>query len=111
MKNTLSQRITETQLAELQARKITTTKLAKELGTSLTHLSRTLSAAGFTKDPSVQVEDRKQASKDYGKRHANRLKLAQQVLENKIPVELACCEARCSPRTMYRYMKHKKESV
>lgn len=101
----LADRITSDLLNRLQGREITTTQAARELGVSLTHLSRTLANVGFHKDPSEAVEGRKLAAIDFAERMEERKTLAEQIKFGRISFQQACEQANCSPRTMFRYLK------
>ena len=99
----LDERISEELLGKLQRREITTTQAAARLNVSLTHLSRTLSAAGFRKEPNPATLNRAQASIDYKVRIQQRQDLAKAVFSGAMTMKKACEMGRCSPRTLFRY--------
>jgi AraC-like DNA-binding protein len=93
--------ITKKQIDDLYHRRITTTALAKELGVSIGHLSRTYRekcTPSTHKSRSLEKKILRQTRKDY------HLELARQILANKLSVQEAAQQARTPTRTIYRAM-------
>ena len=92
--------ISKRHLALLAARKLTKTALAAELGVSATYLMRITPPL-----PPGPVATQRRANSTFSEsRKAFRLKLAKQVAAGSKSIERAAAEAKCSERTMYRYL-------
>lgn len=87
-------------LADLAARKISKVDLAARLGVSHTYLVRITP----TLPPGPVSEQRRANATFAASRKAFRVKLAKQVEQGTKSIEKAAQEARCSTRTMYRYL-------
>ena len=92
--------ISRKHLAALASRKLTKTALASELGVSATYLMRITP----TLPPGPVAAQRRANSTFAESRKAFRLKLAKQVLAGSKSITKAAAEAKCSERTMYRYV-------
>lgn len=91
-------------LDKLHTRQITGAEVAAQLGVSGTHLSRVLSAEGFKKLPGPVLQKRKAITELVKTRHEYRQGLADKVAAKTITIEQACAKAKCSERTMWRYI-------
>jgi len=92
--------ISRKDLAALQARRITKTALAAHLGVSATYLMRITPPL-----PPGPVAAQRRANSTFAEsRKAFRARLAKQVLAGSKSITKAAAEAKCSERTMYRYL-------
>jgi len=98
---TLRTRITVAQLEDLRTRKITTRDLAKKLGVSECHLSRTYPGHKINKEP-PQPKQPKKVLREI--RNKFRITLAELVKQGTISAEEAAKRANCSSRTIYRHL-------
>lgn len=92
--------ISKRHLALLAARKLTKTALAAELGVSATYLMRITPPL----PPGPVATQRRSNSKLATSRAGHRTKLAAQVIAGSKSITKAAAEAKCSERTMYRYV-------
>lgn len=99
----LKDRLTKALLEKLRTRKITNAQAAADLGVCETYLSRTV-AAIQEKEPGETMLARQQATELAAERRHHRERLAKQVKNGEITPEKAAVAAKCSLRTMARYV-------
>lgn len=97
---TLRERLTQQDRDDLHHRRVTTTALAKKLGVSLCHLSRTCPGKipGLLKTAKTEKKGLLIARNEY--RH----KLALEVIAGRLSRQKAVDQASCSDRTFWRHM-------
>lgn len=90
-------------LADLAAGKVTARALAKQLGVSETHFSRTMKDIGFKRPHKPSRAERRalRAARTEHREHTART----------LPVPQAAAAANCHPRTIVRLLARLKETV
>jgi predicted XRE-type DNA-binding protein len=99
----LKDRLTAALLEKLRTRKITNAQAAEQLGVSEPYLSRTV-AAIQRKEPGKTMLERAKAHKLAETRRKHREGLAKEVKNGNLDVHAAARRAKCSIRTMSRYV-------
>lgn len=99
----LRDRLTPAMLERLRTRKITNAQAAEKLEVSETYLSRTV-AAMQEKTPGEVMLARAAAAKLVAERRHHRERLAKEVKNGNLDVGTAAKRAKCSLRTMSRYV-------
>lgn len=107
---TLQKRITPEQIEALRTRKVTNRALAKELGVTEFHLSRTFPGHRIGKIPGPVAAAKREKRQLRLIRDDYRLMLAMKVKARQITVEQAAKTAHCSVRTMYRHLAKAEKS-
>lgn len=99
----LIERIPKRMLEKLRTRKMKNSEAAEELGVSETYLSRIV-ASLQDKEPGKTTAEREAARKLYATRIEFRDKLAKAVMNNRMTMEQAVKQAKCSERTIFRHI-------
>jgi transposase len=99
----LKDRLTKTLLEKLRLRKLTNAEAAEQLGVSESYLSRTV-ATIQRKEPGKTLAARKAAHALAVQRRQHRERLAKEVKNGVLDVDAAAARAKCSVRTMSRYV-------
>lgn len=92
-------------LEKLRTRQMTNREAAAQLGYDEFYLGRVLKQIGIGKKEGEIRAKRRALSRKATTRKQFRTELAKQVLANKLSLDKAAETARCSTRTMYRYVE------
>lgn len=99
----LRDRLTKAVLEKLRTRKMTNAEAADMYGVTMSYLSRVV-ASMQEKEPGPTNAARKAAALLAQQRRQHRERLAKEVLHGELDVNVAAKRARCSIRTMERYV-------
>lgn len=100
-----------TVLGKLLSRTLTNKELAEQLGYSPVYISQTLKEMGLKKAKGEVADHRKKRSKLKQSRTDFRLEVARDIIAKRITVEKGSEIAKCSERTLYRYIKKLEEET
>lgn len=100
----LKDRLTKPLLQKLRERKLTNAEAAAQLDVSISYLSRVV-AAIQRKEPGKTMQARRAAHALVTQRRQHRERLAREVKNGNLDVNAAAKRAKCSIRTMERYVE------
>lgn len=104
-------RTNPTVLGRLLSRDLTNKELAKDLGYSVVYVSQVLKEMGLKKVKGQVADKRKKRSVLKQTRSEYRTEVARDVLNKRITIDTGAKIAKCSERTLYRYIKKLEEQA